>query len=282
MILPDLYKGQTLLVATKHQKERVIGPPFQKAFGFQILIGDLDTDLLGTFSGEIERTLPPIEAAREKCLRVMDSMGSDFAVASEGTFGAHPSYYFVPSGTELLMFKDRKNEVEIWVQSRSTETNYAWMEVQSIHEMATFLERVKFPSHGLIMKNNREDFTSMEKGILDKESLYRLGEEYVEKFGRFFLETDMRAMYNPTRMEQIKLLTQQLIDKINTLCPHCSFPGFSISDVQRGLLCAQCFLPTQSILKTIYRCQKCYYEEEKSYPASKYLEDPMFCDYCNP
>lgn len=282
MILRNLYEGQALLVATKHQKEKVIGPLFQKAFGFQIVPGDIDTDLLGTFSGEKERTLSPIQAAREKCQRAMESMGSDFAVASEGTFGPHPGYYFVPSGMELLMFQDRKNDVEIWVQSLSTETNYGWMEVQSIHEMASFLERVKFPSHGLVMKNGREDFTHMEKGIMDEARLYRFAEEYIEKFGRFFLETDMRAMCNPTRMEQIEILTQQLIDKMNTLCPQCSFPGFSVKDVERGLLCAQCFQPTQSILKTIYRCQKCSFEEEKSYPSSKYLEDPMYCDYCNP
>jgi len=55
---------------------------------------NLDTDLLGTFSGEIERELSPMDAARQKCLLAMELTGADLAVASEGSFGAHPLLYF--------------------------------------------------------------------------------------------------------------------------------------------------------------------------------------------
>lgn len=277
------YSGKTLLIATKHQKELVIGPLFQQEFGFQYAVSDrLDTDMLGTFSGEIERKGSPLQVLRQKCEMAMDLHGEDVAIASEGSFGAHPHLLFAPADTELLMFKDRQNGIEIWVQKTSTETNFSGLEIHSTQEIPAFLAQVKFPSHALILKKSKDDLVQMHKGIKDEGLLYSLVDQYLKNSGSCFLETDMRAMNNPTRMGQIEQLTHQLIQKMNSLCPSCSFPGFSIMEVQGGLLCSQCFLPTQSILKEIYRCQKCLHEEEKLYPASKYLEGPMYCDYCNP
>lgn len=277
------YQGKPLIVATKHHKEKVIGPIFQQEFGFQYLASDrLDTDLMGTFSGEVERIGSPIEVAREKCQKAMEIHGIDVAISSEGSLGVHPQYLFVPAATEILMFKDRVNDIEITVQLITTETNFSGIEIKAMDELPSFLEQVKFPSHALIIKKSREDVDPIEKGIMDESRLYELVDTYLKSFGSCMLETDMRAMNNPTRMNQIKKLTYQLVEKINSFCPQCSFPGFSIMEVQRGLLCSQCFRPTSSIFKSIYRCQKCLYEEEKFYPAARYLEDPMYCDYCNP
>jgi hypothetical protein len=47
---------------------------------------NFDTDLLGTFTGEIERKLDPIATARQKCLLAMKLSNCDLGVASEGSF----------------------------------------------------------------------------------------------------------------------------------------------------------------------------------------------------
>jgi hypothetical protein len=47
-----------------------------------------------------------------------------------------------------------------------------------------------------------------------------------------FVETDMRAMYNPSRMTVIQNATKK--EKINSCCPHCNIPGFGITDAKRG------------------------------------------------
>ncbi|MDP4663699.1 MAG: hypothetical protein NWS74_08540, partial [Salibacteraceae bacterium] len=64
-----MFQGRNLIVATKHQKESVIAPLLQTALGVQCLTNPaFDTDKLGTFTGEVERVLDPIQTARQKCL----------------------------------------------------------------------------------------------------------------------------------------------------------------------------------------------------------------------
>lgn len=92
----------------------------------------------------------------------------------------------------------------------------------------------------------------------------------------------MRAMYNPTRMAVIEKAAQKLADKINSNCPQCSHPGFSVTEVKPGLPCNLCGSTTRSTLSYIFTCQKCSFNKEQMYPHNKTLEDPMFCDYCNP
>jgi hypothetical protein len=51
-----MFEGRRLLIATKHHKEQVIAPVFEKELAVQCFTSDeFDTDSLGTFSGEIER-----------------------------------------------------------------------------------------------------------------------------------------------------------------------------------------------------------------------------------
>ncbi|RTY96888.1 hypothetical protein EKL98_16285, partial [Flavobacterium bomense] len=97
-----------------------------------------------------------------------------------------------------------------------------------------------------------------------------------------YIETDMRAMYNPTRMKVIEKAAFKLVDKIKSLCPKCRTPGFGIIDRREGLPCQQCHFPTRSTLSHIYSCQKCSYKKEEKYPNGKQTEDPMYCDICNP
>ena len=67
-----MFKGRKLVIATKHEKEKVIAPILEKELGVKCFVApDLDTDLLGTFTGEVERKDDPIITARKKCLIAM-------------------------------------------------------------------------------------------------------------------------------------------------------------------------------------------------------------------
>jgi len=90
----------------------------------------------------------------------------------------------------------------------------------------------------------------------------------------------MRALYNPTRMKIIEKATMQLIEKINSKCPNCNHPGFGIVEANKGLRCELCNNPTNSILSYTYQCSNCNFKSEKA--TSKKMEDPMYCNYCNP
>lgn len=62
----------------------------------------------------------------------------------------------------------------------------------------------------------------------------------------------MRAHHNPTRMQVIEELADKLAQRLMTPCPACDMPGFGIVDIERGLPCRLCHLPTQSIYHDIY------------------------------
>jgi hypothetical protein len=82
-----MFRDRVLVIATKHSKEKIMTPILENQLGVKCIIPDeFDTDLLGTFSGEIERTLSPLHAARKKCEISMELTGSDLVVASDGSF----------------------------------------------------------------------------------------------------------------------------------------------------------------------------------------------------
>jgi hypothetical protein len=278
-----MFEGRKLLIATKHEKEKVIAPILERELGVKCFtIQDFDTDELGTFSGEVERTHDALTTAREKCIRAMKLADCDLAVASEGSFGPHPSLFFAPADEELLVFIDQKNNLEVIAKSLSTATNFAGSEIASETALRDFAEQAKFPSHSLILKNDRDNFTAIEKGISDATTLYSAFRNMMHEHGKVYAETDMRAMHNPSRMLVIEETTHKLAEKLKTCCPECQCPGFSVTRVLSGLPCDLCNFPTRSTLSLISGCQRCGFESEQRYPHGKQTEDPMHCDLCNP
>lgn len=278
-----MFKGRTLLIATKHRKETVIAKHAEPQLGVTCVVPhDFDTDQLGTFTGEIERVLSPQEAAREKCLRAMERNGHDLAIANEGSFGPHPSLYFIPAAEEIMVLIDKKYGLEIVISKRSTRTNFAGKAIHHITELEAFAAQVQFPSHGLILRRDRNTREDIVKDILSYQRLYEQFHRLHQKYGTLFAETDMRAMHNPTRMAVIEEATLKLLDAIHSACPGCGTPGFIPVSYISGLPCGVCGMPTKSILASMSICKKCGYTEENQFPDQKTQEDPQFCDHCNP
>ena len=278
-----MFKGRDLVIATKHGKEKVIAPILEKELGVKCFVSlDLDTDILGTFTGEIERKEDPVTSARNKCFMAMELTNCDLAIANEGSFGPHPTLYFIPADDEILVFIDKKNGVEIIAREISTESNFSGSAIKTEKELLAFATNAHFPSHGLILRKSKDDYSTIVKGITSAAQLKKVFFKLITDYGAAFVETDMRAMYNPTRMKIIENATKKLVEKINTLCPACNMPGFGITDAKEGLPCEICNFPTRSTISYLYSCQKCSYQKEEKYPKGKQTEDPMYCDFCNP
>lgn len=278
-----MFQGRNLLIATKHEKERVIAPILEKVLGVKCFTPpELDTDELGTFTGEVERKNGPIDTARNKCLMAMEQANCDLAVASEGSFGPHPAIHFVPSDDEFLILIDKQNNLEIIARELSLETNFFSAHIHSEKQLNEFSNKVNFPSHGLIIRKSNDDFSEIIKGITNSDELYKTFQSFITKHGKAYVETDMRAMHNPTRMRVIEKATYSLVDKAISLCPDCSTPGFAITDRKEGLPCQLCSFPTRSTLSHTYTCTKCNCMKEEKYPNGKQAEEPMYCDLCNP
>ncbi len=278
-----MFEGRRIVIATKHQKEQVIAPIFEKELGVNcFIVPNLDTDQLGTFIGEVERKSDPITTARNKCVVAMELSNCDLAIASEGSFGPHPNISFIPADDEFLIFIDKKNGVEIIARELSTETNFDGAVITTEEMLLKFAKKVKFPSHGLILRKSKEEFNGMTKGITEFSQLLIAFNQLIKNFNTAYVETDMRAMYNPTRMGVIEIVAKKLVEKIKCTCPACQMPGFGITEVKQGLPCELCNFPTQSTLSYLYICQKCGFNQEEKYPKGKKTEDPMYCDMCNP
>ncbi|MFT5737667.1 MAG: hypothetical protein ACI9SG_002017 [Maribacter sp.] len=278
-----MFEGRSLVIATKHEKENVIAPLLERAIGVVCFVQEgFDTDTLGTFTGEIEREQDPISTARQKCLMAMELSSCDLGVASEGSFGAHPSVFFASADDEFLIFIDKKNNLEIIVRELSMETNFNGKEMETEKELFDFAKSVKFPSHGLILRKSKNDNSDVIKGITDFIQLKEAFQKLINKSNKVYAETDMRALHNPSRMTVIENATKKLVDKINSYCPQCNTPGFGVTSIKKGLECSLCGSPTNTTLSFICSCQKCDFKREDMYPHKKTNEDPMYCDYCNP
>jgi len=57
------YKNQRAVLTTKHDKLALIAPAMLETIGLEVSEVKLDTDQLGTFSGEIPRIGSPLDSA---------------------------------------------------------------------------------------------------------------------------------------------------------------------------------------------------------------------------
>ena len=282
----DIFKNRTAVLITKHKKEEAIFPALSQTGMNLKLLDTIDTDAFGTFTRDIERKGTQLETARYKALKAIEETGESIAIASEGSFGAHPTIFFAPANIELVLFIDTLNNIEILGWEISTDTNHSHTEVSSLKEAMKFAKQCGFPSHGMVVRPNTagDNSSILFKGITSENALKEAVKKCftASKDGKALIETDMRAIYNPKRMKVIEKAALNLLNKIKSLCPQCGWPGFEITEWIKGLPCENCFFPTKAIAKHIYQCKKCNYKKEIEYPDNQKYSNPTFCDFCNP
>ena len=119
----EYFLNKSCLIVTKHHKEKVIAPILKDRLGLKcITVESIDTDILGTFSGEIERTDSPLATVKKKCFLGNSIQDVDFIIANEGSFGPHPFIPFLKADEEYMCLYD-KNEKESIYNSKS----YYWI-----------------------------------------------------------------------------------------------------------------------------------------------------------
>jgi hypothetical protein len=281
------FANRVAVLATMHRKEQAIAPLLKEKLGLSVLVPDsFNTDRFGTFTREIKRLGTQLEAARLKAQKALELTGETLAIASEGAFYPHPAFPYLACDRELVLLVDSTHNFEIAGYEISTQTNYSHQLVRTVSEAWEFAHKVGFPDHALVVmfEQNSQCKDEIFKGITTPEELNEVV-QFVLKNSRdrtAHLETDMRAMYNPTRMRVIAQATQNLLQKIQQTCPNCASPGFDIVEQKPGLPCAACSFPTSLIRSAIYQCRKCNFRQEKFFPQGREFADPAQCLYCNP
>lgn len=84
--------------------------------------------------------------------------------------------------------------------------------VTSFKFLMQFASSVSFPTHALILKDDRAGAKDVVKGIQDERVLQNEFERMLKKHNQVYVETDMRAMYNPMRMEVIAAAAEKLVE----------------------------------------------------------------------
>ncbi len=282
-IKPSIYQHQQFVIATKHYKSIALAPVFSKRLAAKMIEFHVDTDQLGTFSGELERTLTPLQAARQKCLWALEKTDTDLAIGSEGSFGPHPDMPYINANHEILYLMDRKNNIELHVSSISTDIHYFSEIVSSLDELYQFAEQTRFPTFGLMMcPYPKQPSQKFFKGIT---SFAKLKSHFEQAMAlsptqQVWVESELRAHLNPKRMKHIEQLAHQLVDRLLSLCPHCNTPGWGKSEALIGLPCEQCGSATHQSKGEIYRCIKCHYQQLNE--CDEPYAEAAFCPSCNP
>jgi len=276
------YKNKYCALNTMHSKSEAIAEPFLKELGIRVMEQRGDTDQLGTFSGEVERPGKMFEVLKKKCEMGIELSDYTLGLASEGSFGPHPNIPFLPCDYEALMFMDKERKFFVYETIISENTNYTSKDIKEEHEFFSFLETIKFPSHGIILRPLEwEDKSLIFKGIKTLEE-FRNAFKICQKASSsksVRLETDMRAHMNPTRMMVIRELAQKLCLRLQTKCPKCKMHGWGKIRILKGLECRECGTPTEKIKEEIFGCVKCSYEQSV---RKEEIVGPENCPYCNP
>lgn len=279
----NLFNNRVLVVATMHKKEEIIAPIFEKQFNVRCICPPaLNTDVLGTFTGEVLREQSADLTAIKKCEFALDQTGYDLAIASEGSFGPHPNAFMLSINEEIVVLRDRKNNLTIKASSISLATNFHAQIIENVQELNVFLERVKFPSHGIIITNTKEHFTRVEKGLTSAHEVKKIAKELLTELGSFYIQTDMRAHMNPSRQKVIEQAAYKLAEKLNSHCPSCKTLGFDCIKSIGGLPCEYCNYPTRLVMKYVFECEHCHYMEERNNSTSGQFASQAYCDLCNP
>jgi len=245
-------------------------------------VPDLDTDQFGTFTREIPRTGSMIDAARAKALYALAQTGADLAIASEGFFGPHPDLPLAPGNLEIVLLLDRRHCVEIIGQKLTTTVRWVHGVVNNVEDALRLAQRGAFPSHAMVVRRSEHDHDGMVKGLADEQSFVEAVERHLGSAPdrSVFIESDLRAHCNPTRMETIRCATLNLIEVMSRFCPRCETPGFQCVEAVAGLPCRWCGLPTAWPAAYRYRCSRCGYSSTE--PVAESFADPGHCAFCNP
>lgn len=273
--------SQAVIMATKHRKEVYLGQAFSAHWGVSLRAADVDTDQLGTFSGEIPRPGDVPTTLRKKVsLALANYPDAEVVVATEGSFGPDPELGWIPLHEEVLLWAWPRAGKELFVAHRSHDTNFSSCQEPDFAAVCRWAERVGFPSAHLILR--RADGTVVAKGLNDPTELERRWRETSAAHGAPIVETDMRADRNPRRQDALRALAHKTMEALEARCPSCGFPGFVPRPASPGAPCRACGAPTRLPRELRADCPECHAAQSHESPHQIEGVDPGQCDRCNP
>lgn len=281
---PHPWAGETVYFGTKHGKARAVQGGL-RALGIRCITARIDTDAFGTFSGSVPRTASIRDTLQAKVQHVfLKYPQARFALASEGSFGTHPIFGGIPTNHEAMLWGQRDESGDLFVDHLSTRVHHFELEIEPGQDIFDEISKTRFPSHALTIRVDGDPLP-IRSGIRSRHHL----EETMRRIDRMagsprkvFVSADLRAHYNPTRMEVIRELGVKLVERIASLCPICENPGFWPEKAGSGEPCPDCGTATQIPSGHHWGCGACGHEEFRRDPLATGKATPGICSNCNP
>ncbi len=278
------YTDSLAVLATKHDKLPLVAPPLERAVGLRVDAVAVDTDVLGTFTGDIPRQGPPLDTAIAKARLGMSAAGRALGLASEGSIGPDPAMPFVIADREIVVLVDDQHDIVVWESHSSWDIVTASTSVGPDDDLGPFLSQARFPEHQLIARPSIGAVQPIYKGISSIEKLTAAVAECAAAAtdGLARVETDLRAHACPSRRAVIAAAAERLASRIAARCPACGAPGWGRIDVLFGIPCAWCGTEVARPRAEIDGCVTCEHRETRSIVSPEVRADPGECPYCNP
>ena len=288
------YAQEVAVLATQHGKLPLIGPPLWSTVRLTTRSVAVDTDLLGTFSGEVPRPSGPLQTAICKARLGMEATGVPLGLASEGTISDPCGLGVLPMDTELVVLVDDHRNITVcgWATAVVVATTATMAPGAPIDEL---LGRAQVPPHHLVVSPAGVEATGptgltenpwqsgTTKAVGDGPSLLAAIDRAAATSpdGRARVTTDLRAHLCPSRQPVIAAAARDLAQRLGTPCPECASPGWGIESVVVGLECAWCTWPTDEVAAHRWACPSCDATELRAATVST-KGDPGRCARCNP
>ena len=273
------YAGRRASLATMHDKLSLVAPPMRGLLGLDVFVATVDTDMFGTFSGEVERTAGPVDTAVAKARFGMSETGCTIGIASEGSIGTAG---FLPavSDLETVVIVDDEHGFVLAESCESHDIVARSWSVDDGMPTDTDLTHAGFPEHGLIVRGETNDGPVF-KGIHSRTELENAVATCRRATGGpVRLETDLRAHHCPSRRPTVARAARRLAERLAVECPSCRCPGWGRVDVLRGRPCRLCRRPTSGAVAEVFGCARCTHRVTG--PCNDSPADPATCGNCNP
>jgi len=276
------YRGAVAVMATKHGKAELVAPPLMEVLGLEVVAAAVDTDELGTFSGEIPRLAAPLETAVAKARMGMAATGLAIGVASEGTVGPSAAVPFLSVARELVVLVDDERGIVVADTEISYDLITICVDAEADQDLTGQLEQGQFPAHAVLVRPTDGSPGPVFKAIRDPHALRVALEACCDASvdGRARVETDLRAHLCPSRQPIIARAARRLADRVATPCPECASPGFGIVGVEIGVPCEWCGRDTDLVRAHVLGCVAC--RAQRVDVVATEAADPGHCAWCNP
>lgn len=274
------YNSQIAVMPTKHEKAKLVNKHFNDILALHVQEVVVDTDVFGTFSGEIERVGTPLETAVKKARTGIALTGNPFAIASEGSVGPDPLLGFFNANIETMVFVDEELDIQVHETIKSNEI-IAFTTTTQKMDLGVFLKKADFPNHALIVK------PQLGKGAIKGVRTLQELEEAILKSrdassdGEAIIESDLRAMSSPSRQKNISAVALKLAQRMSRTCFECSLPGWGLKSYLRGVECSECGeVSEEAARQELLGCVACEFTALGA--VINLTLDPSRCMSCNP